>query len=617
MRKVPTCPGNVYGDGRHPTQVERDIEWTRTWKDMVNKLGSSCIKPVPPPVIPGGISDGPESEDLQTDSEGDVDELLRLAREGGVEFLNQLLAKAVPPDLETPDTANVREWTFRDIIKMPKDAQKEWKQACRKELDSLRRREVFELVDPPKGRKVIKNRWVFDLKSDGRKKARLVAKGFSQVEGIDYDAIFSPVVWFETVRLMVALAALKIWHITGLDVKTAFLYGELDEELYMEQPEGFKVKGQEGKVLRLKCAIYGLKQAALAWWKALDKSMGELGFTRLCSDSGIFVNKEQSIIVIVYVDDVLFLDTDKQKLLKIKELFMKQWECRDLGDAQEFLCMRIRWKNGKIYLNQTTYLQKVIEHFNLQNAKPALTPLPKGYQPSPAKENASATLHSKYQQVIGSLLYIMLGTRPDIAFAVTKLSQFASNPTEEHLGKALYICRYLLGMPNYALVYDGPGNGRLLAYADSDWASDPITRKSTSGYVVKLAGAVFSWNTHAQKTVALSSTEAEYMSLSDTSHQLVCVINLFSELGIELAPVPLYGDNQGTIFIASNPVQEKHSKHIDLCYHYIRDVVQLDKVELFFVEETQNPVDMFTKNLGCVNFLKFQEQLGLEFYSPK
>jgi len=137
----------------------------------------------------------------------------------------------------------------------------------------------------------------------------------------------------------------------------------------------------------------------------------------------------------------------------------------------------------------------------------------------------------------------MLGMRPDIAFAVTKLSQFASNPTEEHLGKALYICRYLLEMPDYALVYDGPGNGGLLAYADSDWASDPITRKSTSGYVVKLAGAVFSWNTRAQKTVALSSTEAKYMSLSDTSCQLVWVRNLFSELGIELAPVLLYGDN--------------------------------------------------------------------------
>jgi hypothetical protein len=138
-----------------------------------------------------------------------------------------------------------------------------------------------------------------------------------------------------------------------------------------------------------------------------------------------------------------------------------------------------------------------------------------------------------------------------------------------------------------------------------DWASDPNIRKSTSGYVVKLASAIFSWNMCVQKTVALSSTKAEYISLSDTSRQLVWVRNLFSELGIELAPIPLFGDNQGLIFIASNPIQEKRSKHIDLCYHYIRDVVQDGKVELFFVEGTQNPADMFTKNLERIKFLKF------------
>jgi hypothetical protein len=160
--------------------------------------------------------------------------------------------------------------------------------------------------------------------------------------------------------MMIALATLKNWHITGLNVKTAFLYGELNEELYMEQLEGFKVKGQDRKVMHLKCAIYGLKQAALAWWKVLDKSMAALGLTCLLSDSGLFVNKEKSIVAIVYVDNVLFLGADKPKLLKLKEQFMKAWECRDLGDAQEFLRMRIKRKDGKIYLDQTAYLQKVL-----------------------------------------------------------------------------------------------------------------------------------------------------------------------------------------------------------------------------------------------------------------
>ena len=619
LRKIPTRPGNVYGERRHPTTIEKDVQRSRTWRKMTEHMPGSFgdddsseqptnSNPVPPRA--------PSETPLPDSSDDEVDDLLRLQREGGVKYLEHLLAKAVPPsDLESPDSANIREWTFRDILKMPSASQKEWKQACREELDSLRRRKVFELVDPPAGRKVIKNRWVFDLKSDGRKKARLVAKGFSQVEGIDYDEIFSPVVRFETIRMMIALAALKNWHIAGLNVKTAFLYGELDEELYMEQPEGFKVKGQDRKVMRLKRAIYGLKQAALAWWKALDKSMAALGLTRLLSDSGLFVNKEKSIVAIVYVDDVLFLGADKPKLLKLKEQFMKAWECRDLGDAQEFLRMRIKRKDGKIYLDQTTYLQKVLQQFNLQNANPTPTPLPEGYQPSPNTSHADPALRSKYQQVIGSLLYIMLGTRPDIAFAVTKLSQHAANPTEDHLNRALYICRYLLGTANYSLVFDGPLDSGLMAYSDSDWASDPNTRKSTTSYMVKLAGAIFSWNSRAQKTVALSSTEAEYMSLSDTSRQLLWIKSLMSELGIDLSPIPLFGDNQGSIFLASNPVQEKRIKHIDLRYHFIRNVVQNKQVELFFIEGASNPADLFTKNLGRVKFQKVREQLGLEFYS--
>ena len=550
-------------------------------------------------------------------SEDEVDQQLLacLAQEGGVKYLDLLLAKAVPPhDLGSPDTSNIRKWTFRDILKLPSDKQEEWRKACHEELDSLRKHKVYELVDPPKGQKVIKNRWVFDIKSDGCKKARLVAKGFSQVEGIDYDEIFSPVVWFETVRMMLALTALKDWHISGLDVKTAFLYGELDEELYMEQPEGFKIPGQQHKVMRLKRAIYGLKQAALAWWKALDKSMATLGCTRLLSDSGLFVNKERNLIIIVYVDDVLFLGANKKDISSLKERFMKIWECRDLGDTNEFLRMRITRSKGRILIDQKDYLQKVLQRFNLINAKSVPTPLPEGYQPQPNKGSPDPEIRASYQQVIGSLLYIMIGTRPDIAYAVTKLSQFAANPTQDHLNRALYICRYLLGTSEYALVFDGKSNGGLIAYADSDWASDPITRKSTTGYLVKLANGTFCWNSRAQKSIALSSTEAEYMSLSDTSRQVVWIRSLFKEIGIDLGPIPLCGDNQGSIFLASNPVQEKRIKHIDLRHHYIREIIRENKVELFFIEGNENPADLFTKNLGRIKFLKFREQLGLKIY---
>src|SRR6266545_8429464 len=263
-----------------------------------------------------------------------------LMQEGGVEMLKYLLAKAVSPDSAVPDISKIREWSFKDIMRMPSNTQKEWLDACRQELDSLRQRDVYDLVDPLSGRRIIKNQWVFDQKTDGRKRAQLVAKGFLQVQGIDYNDIFSPVVRYETVHLMVALATLQRWNMSSVDVKTAFLYGELDEELYMEQPKGFKQKGQEHKVLRLRRALYGLKQAALQWWKALDKSMMSMGFRHLKSDSGIFTlfgKDGVKVIVIVYVDDAIFMGPNKRDVSMAKDLFMQTWECRDIGTQRNFL----------------------------------------------------------------------------------------------------------------------------------------------------------------------------------------------------------------------------------------------------------------------------------------
>ena len=196
------------------------------------------------------------------------------------------------------------------------------------------------------------------------------------------------------------------------------------------------------------------------------------------------------------------------------------------------------------------------------------------YQPRPSTSPSDPELRSKFQQVIESLLCIMIGTRPDIAYAVTKMSQFGAHPNQEHLDR---VCHYLLGTSKYALVYDGKNGGGLIGFADSDWALDPVTRKSTTGCLVKLANGVFCWNSRVQKSIALSSTEAEYMSLSDMSRQLVWICSLFEELGIQSMPIPLCGDNQGSIFLASNPVQERRIKHIDLHYHYIRKIICLKK----------------------------------------
>jgi len=226
-------------------------------------------------------------------------------------------------------------------------------------------------------------------------------------------------------------------------------------------------------------------------------------------------------------------------------------------------------------------------------------------------------MRTLFQQIIGSLLYIMLRTRPDIAFAVTKLAQHAANPSKKHLDKAKYILRYLAGTVKYALVYKGASNKGLIAYTDSDYAADPVKCQSTTGYHLKLANGIISWQSRAQKTIALSATEAEYMALSDCSRQVVWIQNIFNELGLPVKPTQICTDNEGGIFIASNPVQERCTKHIDVRFHYVRDLIEQKRIDVVWIPTDENSTDIFTKNLGYIKFEKFRSMLGLEFYSSK
>jgi len=544
--------------------------------------------------------------------------IVNSATEGGEQWINDLLSKAVSDHDSTLDPSNVREWTHKDIDRLPADQQQEWRVAQFEELEALRRRKVYKLTPLPPGRKAIKNRWTFDIKTDGRKKARLVAKGFSQIEGLDYDEIFSPVVRFESIRTILALAALENWTVEALDVRNAFLYGPLEEEIYMEQPAGFTLKGKEHLVLRLRKALYGLKQGARVWWQELDRSLKEFGFKRLYADAGIFVARHQDgtlIFLLVYIDDIVITGPQGTAVLSRKREFMHRWECRDLGTCREFLRMRIEYKDGKIYLDQTAYLRKILKRFGMTNAKMAKTPLPTGYKPKPFEGTSTSQLRSEYQALIGSLLYIMLGTRPDIAFAVTQMAKFASNPSDEHMNRAQYILCYLVGTRDYALVFDGHSNTGLIAYCDSSYGDDrtepDLKRRSTQGYFFSLANAAVKWHSKTQKMIATSSTAAEYMALSDCAKDCAWYKTLFYELGKPIDYIPLYGDSRGAIFNAQNPVTQKGIKHIEIRHHYIREQIELGTIKLFYVPTNENTADMFTKNLGPSIFLQHHSGLGL------
>ena len=415
---------------RHPTEILKGGQ-RKEWQQIEGSIpGPSRTSQQPsapnprPSTPPAPQSPTPSEREIEQEIlgsggvEDDPDEFNRnfwvnkAVWDGGVINLLSLLAKAIPPMASA--TTDPKTWGYKDVARLPELEQKEWQDACLRELEALERRNIFELVDRPKGHKVIKNRWVFDQKSDGRKRARLVAKGFSQVEGLDYNQIFSPVVRFETVRLILAMAALHDWHITGLDVRNAFLYGELDEEIYMEQPEGFRVPGHLDAVFRLIKALYGLKQAGLAWWRMLRESMIELGFENLVSDTGLYIFRNECgfVIAVIYVDDAIFCRPNKTLVQELKNKFMQRWEVRDLGNVTKFLHMHIIKIGRTINIDQCDYLNTMLQCCRMENAESAATPLPAGYMPEPVAPDATIDpeLRSRYQTVIGSLLYLTLGT---------------------------------------------------------------------------------------------------------------------------------------------------------------------------------------------------------------
>jgi hypothetical protein len=498
-----------------------------------------------------------------------------------------------------------------------------WELAMKDEMNSLMTSQTWELTVLPQKKKALHNKWVYRVKEehDGSKryKARLVVKGFQQKEGVDYTDIFSPVVKLTTIRLVLGIVAAENLHLEQLDVKTAFLHGDLEEDIYMHQPQGFIVQGKENLVCKLRKSLYGLKQAPRQWYKKFDSFMYSTGFTRCQADHCCYVKSFDNsyIILLLYVDDMLIAGSSIEEINNLKKQLSKQFAMKDLGPAKQILGMRITRDraNGTLKLSQTEYVKKILSRFSMDEAKPVSTPLGSHFRltkdQSPKTEQEQAYMSKvPYASAIGSLMYAMVCTRPDIAHAVGVVSRYMSNPGKQHWEAVKWILRYLKGTLGTSLCFTG-ADMKLTGYVDSDLAGDVDTRKSTTGYVYTLGGTAVSWVSRLQKIVALSTTEAEYVAVTEAGKEMVWLQGFLEELGQRQKKGILHSDSQSAIFLAKNPAFHSRTKHIQLRYHFIRSLLDGGQLTLEKILGAKNPADMLTKGVTIEKLKLCSTSVGL------
>ena len=400
-----------------------------------------------------------------------------------------LLTKANP--LEPYEPRSYKEAISDSYRKM------HWQIAMREEVDSLITNGTWILVNLPSNARALGGRWVYKLKRGPageivRHKARWVVRGFEQREGIDFNETFASVVKPMSYKAIFALAAALDWELEQMDVKIAFLYGNVEKTVYVTQPTGFEVPGSEGKVYKLVKALYGLKQSPRVWYNTLAAFLRQLGFESIAANLSVFTNGVT--IVTIYVDDILLTGPNKADIQSIKKRLNKKFEMTDLGPCTYYLGITVSRDraNRILRLGQAGYTEKFLADHGMLTSAPAPTPMTSDKFHA-ADDDFVATDDSRYsyQSAIGSLMYAMLGTRPDIAFAVSVVSRYASNPDESHWKAVKRIFRYLNGTKDWHLVFRGELES-LSGYTDADWAGDQDSRRSTSGYVFNIGSAAIS-----------------------------------------------------------------------------------------------------------------------------
>jgi hypothetical protein len=566
-------------------------------------------------------------------------------------LLEQTCLAAFPDPLRLPKSFDLSKApeNYREAIARP-DADV-WRAAMDREMSSLKERNVFKPTVLPPGRRAIGTRWVYAYKyhpdgsiTRGKEKARLVAQGFSQ-RPEDYGDTYSPVAKMASIRVVLAFAAARDYEVVCYDVKSAFLNALLSHEVYCRQIEGFREKDPATVYLTLR-AIYGLRQSSREFYTLLRRILESLGLMVCEVDKAVFYgrfkepphpsismpnNGEDLVIFMpVHVDDGLVATNSLPLYEWILSEMNNHFEVNDLGAASLYLGIRITRDRParKLWLSQRHFITDLLTTYNLLNAHPSPVPLRQKLcslpdaPPNSLPEIPDDEVKIHYQRLVGSLLYLALCTRPDIAYATMALGQYNANPTRAHLLAAKGVLRYLLGTIDYGLEYNftqapvGPPASVIIpsdcAFTDADWASDERDRRSISGFAFFLFSALVAWSAVKQRTTALSSTEAEYMALVHVLREALWLRLFLTILGFPCPrPFPLLCDNQSALAIANSEAITSRSKHIDVRYHFYREHISSGSFATSWIPTQDMTADIFTKPLAPVLHNKHVQALGL------
>ncbi|CAM8894044.1 unnamed protein product [Rhodiola kirilowii] len=484
------------------------------------------------------------------------------------------------------------------------------------ELGEFQQNDVWDLVPRPDSVNVIGTKWIFKNKSDEhgnitRNKARLVAQGYTQIEGIDFDETFAPVARLEAIRLLLALACHLKFKLFQMDVKSAFLNGLLNEEVYVAQPRGFEDPHHPDYVYRLKKALYGLKQAPRAWYERLTEFLINHSYVRGGVDKTLFVKHTgpDFIIAQIYVDDIVFGSSNQKLVDKFVQQMQRKFQMSMVGEMCYFLGLQVKQKVDGIFISQSKYVRNLIKKFDLENATHKRTPAATHVKVT--KDEAGAKVdQTLYRSMIGSLLYLT-ASRPDIAHEVGVCARYQANPNESHLMNVKRIIRYVCGTADYGLWYTKDTNSCLVGYCDVDWTGNAEDRKSKSGGCFFLGNNLVSWFSKKQNSISLSTAEAEYIAAGSSCTQMLWMKQMLKEYGVKQDVMTLYCDNMSAINISKNPVQHSRTKHIDIRHHFIRELVEKKIITLTHVSTEKQLADIFTKALDNLQFETLRSSLGL------